>query len=114
MNKVDIDNALGSAEWLRRNNLSATAAMMERLVSELEAAEATILLMSRQRVEDDRIIADLRTRIRRVELLLPASDDGTEYEHVDGCEGEETCPACWVASIRQALVLERLPRGEMA
>jgi hypothetical protein len=33
-----------------------------------------------------------------------ASDDGTEWEHNDGCEGEPTCPACWSKDIRAAVV----------
>lgn len=31
---------------------------------------------------------------------LFVTDDGVEYEHNDGCEGEPTCPACWVSDIR--------------
>jgi hypothetical protein len=33
--------------------------------------------------------------------MVLASDDGTEYEHNNGCQGEPECPACWVEGIRQ-------------
>lgn len=32
-----------------------------------------------------------------------ASDDGTEHQHNEGCQGEPNCPACWVLMIRRAL-----------
>lgn len=41
--------------------------------------------------------------IRGIEKLTYQSDDGAEYEHVDGCEGEPTCPACWAHSIRAVI-----------
>lgn len=36
--------------------------------------------------------------------LTLMSDDGTEYEHNDGCQGEPECPACWVEGIRQLFI----------
>ena len=41
--------------------------------------------------------------VERVEAALVASDDGSEHEHNDGCQGEPTCPACWVEAVRAAL-----------
>ena len=38
------------------------------------------------------------------------TDGGVEYEHEDGCEGEPTCPACWVADLRA--IVARVERGE--
>jgi hypothetical protein len=40
----------------------------------------------------------LREAARDLTLM---SDDGSEYEHNDGCQGEPDCPACWVEGIRQ-------------
>ena len=37
------------------------------------------------------------------EDMVLASDDGTEYEHNDGCQGEPDCPACWVQGIRRLI-----------
>jgi hypothetical protein len=45
--------------------------------------------------------------VRAVEKITTPSDDGNEYEHVTGCEGEVECPACWVADIRAALAAGR-------
>ena len=36
--------------------------------------------------------------------LTLMSDDGSEYEHNEGCQGEPDCPACWVEGIRQLFV----------
>lgn len=41
--------------------------------------------------------------VRRVQACTFEMDDGTEYEHNDGCGGEPTCPACWVENIRLAV-----------
>lgn len=43
----------------------------------------------------------LREAARDLTLM---SDDGSEYEHNDGCQGEPECPACWVEGIRQLFV----------
>lgn len=44
-------------------------------------------------------------RIKAVERLTYASDDGTEYEHNGHgpAEGEPECPGCWSLGIRRAL-----------
>ena len=44
-------------------------------------------------------------RIRAVERLALAADDGTEYEHNGhpAHEGEAECPGCWALGIRNAL-----------
>ena len=44
-------------------------------------------------------------RIKAVERLAYAADDGTEYEHNghDPAEGEAECPGCWALGIRRAL-----------
>lgn len=42
----------------------------------------------------------LREALQR---LTYASDDGSEYEHNEGCEGETECAACWALDIRKAL-----------
>lgn len=39
--------------------------------------------------------------IENLYALTYQNDDGTEYEHNPFCKGEDTCPACWVASIRR-------------
>lgn len=46
---------------------------------------------------------EAREALARVRALLDASDDGSQWEHNDGCEGEPTCPGCWSLSIRAAL-----------
>lgn len=47
---------------------------------------------------------DELTRLREgMEALAFMSDDGTEYEHNEGCQGEAECPACWAKSIRAVL-----------
>lgn len=43
----------------------------------------------------------LRDAARDLTLM---SDDGSEYEHNDGCQGEANCPACWVEGIRQLFI----------
>lgn len=43
----------------------------------------------------------LREAARDLTLM---SDDGTEYEHNDGCQGEPECPACWVQGIRRLFI----------
>lgn len=43
------------------------------------------------------------TLCQALERLTYASDDGSEWEHNEGCEGEPECPACWAESIRNAL-----------
>lgn len=48
-------------------------------------------------------VADPAAAVARVEALTYANDDGTEWQHLYGCEGEPECPACWAASIRAAL-----------
>lgn len=48
-----------------------------------------------------RPVKTLREAARDLTLM---SDDGTEYEHNDGCQGEPDCPACWVEGIRQLFV----------
>ena len=44
-------------------------------------------------------------RVRAVERLALAADDGTEYEHNGhpAHEGEAECPGCWALGIRNAL-----------
>ena len=44
-------------------------------------------------------------RIKAVERLAYAVDDGTQYEHNghDPAEGEAECPGCWALGIRRAL-----------
>lgn len=44
----------------------------------------------------------LRAQVQAVRALLTL-DDGGVREHVTGCEGGPTCPACWSATIRRAL-----------
>lgn len=38
-----------------------------------------------------------------LQQLTYANDDGSEYEHNEGCEGETECAACWAQDIRKAL-----------
>ena len=50
-------------------------------------------------------LATAEARIKAVERLAYAADDGTEYEHNghDPAEGEAECPGCWALGIRRAL-----------
>jgi hypothetical protein len=48
-----------------------------------------------------RPVKTLREAARDLTLM---SDDGSEYEHNDGCQGEPECPACWVEGIRQLFI----------
>lgn len=43
------------------------------------------------------------TLCQALERMTYASDDGSEWEHNPGCEGEAECPACWAQGIRAAL-----------
>lgn len=36
-------------------------------------------------------------------LDITTDGDGNEFEHNKDCEGEPTCPACWVVDIRRAV-----------
>lgn len=45
-----------------------------------------------------RPVKTLREAVHDLTLM---SDDGSEYEHNDGCQGEAECPACWVEGIRR-------------
>lgn len=47
--------------------------------------------------------AATETLCQALERMTYASDDGTEWEHNAGCEGEADCPACWAEQIRTAL-----------
>ena len=77
-----------------------------------ESAEARIRDLT-QEVRDERGAAldaleqvKVRdARIRAVERLALAADDGTEYEHNGhpAHEGEAECPGCWALGIRNAL-----------
>ena len=44
--------------------------------------------------------------------LTYQSDDGTEYEHTEGCEGEAECPGCWAQDIRALLDAHPAPEGD--
>jgi hypothetical protein len=59
---------------------------------------------------DAEFIVAARNQLPRILDALDAvlattyeSDDGSEYEHNRGCEGEPTCPACWATDIRAAI-----------
>lgn len=43
----------------------------------------------------------LREAARDLTLM---SDDGSEYTHNEGCQGEAECPACWVEDIRKLFI----------
>lgn len=45
---------------------------------------------------------ELAAKVARVEALVPDSN-GERREHVDDCEGEDTCPACWAEDVAKAL-----------
>jgi hypothetical protein len=45
----------------------------------------------------------LTAAVRAVEALTYASDDGSEWEHNPGCDGEAECPACWADHISAVL-----------
>lgn len=85
----------------KRLRMKATAAVTE--------AEAERDAARRQYDEDTAYwIAATDTaeaRIKAVERLAYAADDGTEYEHNghDPTEGEAECPGCWALGIRRAL-----------
>lgn len=43
----------------------------------------------------------LVTFAKAVLALTYASDDGSEFEHSEGCDGQSECGACWAADIRR-------------
>lgn len=45
-------------------------------------------------------VPKLLTAVEAVLKLCYASDDGSEYEHTEGCQGEAECSACWAVDIR--------------
>lgn len=51
------------------------------------------------RTDVPRLVAALRA----VEALTYASDDGSDFEHSEGCDGQSECDACWAADIRAAI-----------
>lgn len=75
----------------------------DRQVAHARTAQFYSQFVSHTRTSVPVLVQALRATQDRLLALCYASDDGTEYEHVPGCEGEDTCPACWAASIRQAL-----------
>lgn len=90
-------DALGRIEELERRLAPSQG---EEYANEVERQRTIIEHLSHA--------ADLRQEnhdelVNRLLNLTYASDDGTEYEHVAGCEGQDDCPACWVATIRQAV-----------
>ena len=48
-------------------------------------------------------VLDLIAALRRVLDLTYASDDGSEWEHDEGCDGQSCCARCWADDILAAL-----------
>lgn len=46
-------------------------------------------------------LPDLVAFAKAVLALTYASDDGSEFEHSEGCDGQSECGACWAADIRR-------------
>lgn len=92
----------------RSPNLDLAARVLSALtVAEHRAtrAEAQSAIRGRAVVMYRERAREAEARIKAVERLALAADDGTEYEHNghDPAEGEAECPGCWALGIRRAL-----------
>lgn len=102
-------NAKHDAEFIAAANPTAIAALLdenERLRAEVAEAKATINHLFGSTVDQKKRARTAEAALDRVKAMTFASDDGTEWEHNDRCEGEPSCPACWAADILRAIAGE--------
>lgn len=65
-----------------------------QLVAEYRLAESAF-------TAEARAARDYEGFAKAVLALTYTSDDGSEFEHSEGCDGQSECGACWAADIRR-------------
>lgn len=84
----DVGQGLDDWSWTVRGATGVVAEVVDD--RDYDQVDSDIEFIAHARTD----VPALVRALREVLALRYASDDGTEWEHVPGCDGQWTCPAC--------------------